>query len=419
MRSALLLLHRYAGLLMAGFLIITGLTGALLAFNHEIDEWLNPDWMHVQPQNSPVISLNQLNQVVQQAYPYHQVEFVSFKREPDQAFSVRIGPLSNQEKSKDLPQVDQVFVNPYTGKVLGARELGVFDLSRRGVMPFLFKFHYTLHLPDKWGRWLLGGIAIIWLFDCFVGFYLTLPKITGTTKVLSYFERWNPAWKIKRGGSAVRINYDTHRASGLWLWPLLFVTAFTSIYFNLNKEVFKPVLSLVTSFSPHPTDSLPKVSPRIPQLNLDDALKRGLALRPISAQKLPVTYLSYSSKQNLYRLSFDEREANAWFKFKREQVFFDGDTGELKAIYGYANGKAGDKFGSWQYPLHSGQMFGLPGRILILLTGLVTAVLSITGVYIWYRKRVSKKAVVKVAPQPSTNIRSLFPVNLYPFQGKK
>jgi uncharacterized iron-regulated membrane protein len=40
-----------------------------------------------------------------------------------------------------------------------------------------------------------------------------------------------------------------------------------------------------------------------------------------------------------------------------------------------------------QFPLHSGQIAGLPGRIVIAATGIVTAMLSITGVVIWFRKR--------------------------------
>lgn len=161
------------------------------------------------------------------------------------------------------------------------------------------------------GRWLLASIAIIWLFDCFVGFYLTLPKHAKFKNFFHYIKRGSPAWKIKRGSQAVRINYDIHRASGLWLWPLLFVIAFSSIYLNLNKEVFKPVLSMITSFAPHPTDALPKVKPKIPPLNLDGALRRGLELRPSTAKDFPVVYLSYLSKQNIYRLSFDERDPNA------------------------------------------------------------------------------------------------------------
>ncbi|WP_038382710.1 PepSY domain-containing protein, partial [Bradyrhizobium elkanii] len=50
-------------------------------------------------------------------------------------------------------------------------------------------------------------------------------------------------------------------------------------------------------------------------------------------------------------------------------------------------GTAADVFVQMQFPLHSGRIAGLPGRILISLMGLVVAALSVTGVVIWWRKR--------------------------------
>jgi len=42
LRPLLILLHRWAGLLMAAFLFIAGLTGAVISWDHELDEWLTP-----------------------------------------------------------------------------------------------------------------------------------------------------------------------------------------------------------------------------------------------------------------------------------------------------------------------------------------------------------------------------------------
>src|SRR5687768_18529354 len=41
-RSALVLAHRWAGLFLAAFLFVSGLTGAIMSWDHELDEWLNP-----------------------------------------------------------------------------------------------------------------------------------------------------------------------------------------------------------------------------------------------------------------------------------------------------------------------------------------------------------------------------------------
>ncbi|MGH8611842.1 MAG: PepSY domain-containing protein [Gammaproteobacteria bacterium] len=48
-RPALVLLHRYVGLVMAGFLLIAGLTGSLLAWNDELEAVLSPQLFRAAP----------------------------------------------------------------------------------------------------------------------------------------------------------------------------------------------------------------------------------------------------------------------------------------------------------------------------------------------------------------------------------
>jgi uncharacterized iron-regulated membrane protein len=55
-------------------------------------------------------------------------------------------------------------------------------------------------------------------------------------------------------------------------------------------------------------------------------------------------------------------------------------------------GTVADIFVQAQFPLHSGRILGLPGRILISAIGLVVAALSVTGVVVWYRKRLARVA---------------------------
>ncbi|MBP6655807.1 MAG: PepSY domain-containing protein, partial [Propionivibrio sp.] len=54
-------------------------------------------------------------------------------------------------------------------------------------------------------------------------------------------------------------------------------------------------------------------------------------------------------------------------------------------------GTAADLFVQAQFPLHSGRILGLPGRIAISVMGLVVAMLSVTGAYIWWRKRQGRR----------------------------
>jgi uncharacterized iron-regulated membrane protein len=67
-------------------------------------------------------------------------------------------------------------------------------------------------------------------------------------------------------------------------------------------------------------------------------------------------------------------------------MYWDAATGKLlgKTIPG--KGTAGDIFMQVQFPLHSGRILGLGGRILITAMGLAVAVLSATGLLIWLKK---------------------------------
>jgi uncharacterized iron-regulated membrane protein len=68
-------------------------------------------------------------------------------------------------------------------------------------------------------------------------------------------------------------------------------------------------------------------------------------------------------------------------------IFLDAYDGHVLAAKIPGEGTAGDVFMQAQFPLHSGRIFGLAGRIGITALGLVIAMLSVTGVLLWLRKR--------------------------------
>ncbi len=73
--------------------------------------------------------------------------------------------------------------------------------------------------------------------------------------------------------------------------------------------------------------------------------------------------------------------------FDPRVLYFDSSDGHYLGDHQPWKGTAADLFVQAQFPLHSGRILGLPGRILISLMGLGTAILSITGIVIWWRKR--------------------------------
>ncbi len=64
-------------------------------------------------------------------------------------------------------------------------------------------------------------------------------------------------------------------------------------------------------------------------------------------------------------------------------LYYDGRTRRLIGERRPWVGTAADIFVQAQFPLHSGRILGLPGRILISATGLAVAALRVTGVLVW------------------------------------
>ncbi|MGC3982985.1 MAG: PepSY-associated TM helix domain-containing protein [Steroidobacteraceae bacterium] len=393
-RHAWVLIHRYVGLFLAFFLIIAGITGTAIAFYKELDRALNPELFNIVERSTAPLNADQLADKVQQAYPHALITQLMLDRAPGQSVQVFLRTTTDPVSGTAYPlQHTHLFVDPFDGRLLGGRDRGVFHTDRAHFMPFIYKVHYTLYLPGNWGTWFMGIVALIWMFDCFVGFYITLPptKHSKTTPSKTWWQRWRPAWQIKRNASRTRLNFDLHRASGLWLWIVLFTLAMSGVYFNLKFELFRPVLGAMAELTPDFQRSLPN----LPQANapvtltFEQALARGRAVLAPELQYMVPSYVGYTSEApGLLKVRFaDPGRGDDNWRFHYENLFLDGQTGELITRVGYSNGTAADKFVMWQYPLHSGQVFGFWGRAFMGLVGLATTLLSITGIIIWLKKR--------------------------------
>ncbi len=181
MRSTFVLIHRWAGLFIAVFLFIAGLTGAVISWDHELDEWLNPHLFDAPTSGVPLAPLELLAKV-EAADPHARVTFVPLGFEEGHNAELGVEPRVDPKTGNLYPlDYNQVFVDPATGSIVGKRYWGRISLDSENLLPFLYKLHYSMHFPDfasidRWGVWFMGIVGIVWMFDCFVGFYLTLPR---------------------------------------------------------------------------------------------------------------------------------------------------------------------------------------------------------------------------------------------------
>lgn len=406
-RPSLGFLHRWVGLVIAGFLFISGLTGAIISWDHALDDVLNPHLMNASS-GRPIPPL-ELVAKLEASDPRARVTGVPLAVEPGKSLALGVDSRVDPKTGKLFELgYNQVFFDPVTGVELGRRDWGaLWPITRETFVSFLYVLHYSLHIPemwgiDHWGVWLLGGIAMLWTVDCFVGFYLTLPARRAQNgpkdepAKRSSWARWKPAWLIKISGSAYRINFDIHRAFGLWVWGLLFTLAFTAFSLNLYREVFYPIMSAVSEVTPSPFDQREerdKHQPIEPRLGFAEIIERARSEAIRRGWEAPAGGVFYGQGHGIYGVSFHQvGDDHGSTGVGPPALFLDSTDGRVLGDSQPWKGTAADIFVQAQFPLHSGRILGLPGRILISLMGLVVAALSVTGVVIWWKKRGARAA---------------------------
>ena len=395
-----LLIHRYAGLYMAFFLIVAGLTGSVLAFFHELDVYLNPELHQVAILDRAMLDEFELREKALALAPQAQIQFVDLARKPGQVYEAGLIPAINPATGKAFTlDYQTIRLNPYTGELLGYdRDEGLWPLTRRNVLKFIYALHYSLALGEV-GAYLFGSAALIWTVDCFVGFYLTLPARTQPGRSAKprlgrgFVSRWAVAWKIKWPTSTLRLNFDLHRAGGLWTWLMLLVFAWSSVGLNLQALVYQPVMSALfdmPDMATLPTADLPNPKPA-PALDWRDARLIGRQLmteqaRAAGFQVQEEQALGYQPAKGLffYTVKSDRDLSGARGS---TTLWFDGDTGQSAGLLLPSGQQIGYTVSMWLFSLHMAAIWGLPFKIFVCLMGLVVAMLSLTGVYIYLKKR--------------------------------
>lgn len=387
-----MLAHRWAGLTIALFLVVAGLTGAVLPFEETLTFASRPDasraappWPGARPLDGLTIAAR-VERATGSAVP-----FIDLTVPPDRVVRLTVAP-----RPGGLPLAyDTVWADPYTGAVrLTYRWGGVRD-GVVNVVPFLYSLHYGL-IAGPWGEWAFGVAALIWTIDCFVGLYLTFPVSRVPRRDgPSWLRRWLPGWRIRRARGH-KLTFDLHRAGGLWLWPLLFVFAWSGVALAL-PQVATPVMRVLGA-APE-CGAPPLLSPlATPPIAAREALTRAIAaLRSFGkARGFTIerpTYLFYDATTGDYtiyaRTSLDLTDDRGGTGLR-----LDGRTGRALALLPPAGATRADAFVAWIEWLHMAQVFGLPWRVAVSAIGLFVTGLSVTGVMIWMRKRTAKLLAV-------------------------
>ncbi len=370
--------HLWLGLVLGLFLSIFGITGSILVFHLEINELLNPMFLTVKvPEINPVYKpLAEIFQAGHKAMPDNAANtFASYPRNNEAAFKMSYSlPLTGNKDG--VTESWEVYVDPYTAKVIGKQLMGSsdspFPLTFIG---FIFELHYALFLGEDPGYLVVGIMGALLIISTLTGLVVWWP-LTG---------KWRQAMTIKFKASAERLNFDLHKTFGFYSAIVLIPVLFSGVYLDVPQHVV-PVLEL---FSPVTYRYWFKSDPTSGKLSITMAEAVSIAEKRYPTGRADWIY-GATEPTGTYSVCKDGVEEPGSL-IHRRCVVIDRYSGAILDVDDPAMGTAGEVFAHWQWPLHSGQAFGWTGRILVFLSGLACPVLFVTGAIRWLQKRRSKR----------------------------
>jgi uncharacterized iron-regulated membrane protein len=343
-RSLLFKLHLAGGLIAGLFLLILGVSGTVLAFSDEIDAFLQPSVFKVAPQTQPLPLTQLATNVTAVLHPGDIIAVYVPSVRPDRSYWISVIPSHHS-----LPR--QVFVNQYTGKVLGALSVLRFTTIMKG-----------LHI-------LMAFSAVVLLFLVPSGLYL-----------------W---WPLKRIGINAssdfrRFSFDLHNSLGFFSSLLLFGFAATGASMALERWT-APMIVAVTRSKPmeRTVVSQPRTGAQPISADLACSIAKnalpGAAILWISIPRQPQAVY-------LVKMRFpDDRSENGG-----SFVLIDQFSGNTLDVVSTRNASPAQRVVNLNRALHTGAIGGDIGRLLAALASLTLPLQAITGAWLWWTKRRSK-----------------------------
>ena len=367
--------HLYLGLFVGALLVVVGLTGSILVFWQEIDDWLNPALLTVAVPPPRQDAYRPLGEMLAAALR---------KAPPDSRVTQLYGAPTRERVVAVYVEYPskawaRIFVDPYRATVTGVRSYGADEWVPSAFMDTVFALHYTLFMGET-GVTLAAIGAVLLILSLITGIIVWWPR-TG---------QWRQAFVIRQPMTPFRFLFDLHKTASLCTVVVLGAVLLSGIDMNMNG----PYVWMVQLFSPGTRG--PAQAPQSTPVS-------GLA--PIGAERAVDIASAAYPEGLLSSVAMPDSETGVYLVGRRDvpglsafwserTVAVDQYSGAILEMRDPTNRRsAGETFLDWQWPLHSGQAFGMTGRVLVFLSGLACPVIYATGFLMWWRKRKPRVAV--------------------------
>lgn len=350
-------------------------TGALLVFEDQVTQLTNRHLYYVESPGSQPLPVGTLVEKVEsQLTKGATITGVTIYPQPDRSYQVNLS----------APKGAAVYIDPYTGEVLGQ--------SQR--TPF-FRTVFMLHrwLLDSqpadggifWGKRITGISTLLFVIILLSGIVIWWPRSRKGLK--------NGIQIALRKGKAC-FWHDLHAAGGIYVLLLVLVMALTGLTWSFDwyKNAFYTLFGVETT-APAKGPAHKEKSPQGPQPGTTTE-----ATAPVTPFACWQQVYDQVAAENPDRLKIEITDGTASVSNNRygnirgtDRYTFDPQSGQITGASLYKDTGNSGKIRGWIYSVHTGAWGGNLTRIIWFLAALLGATLPLTGYYLWikrlYRKR--------------------------------
>lgn len=386
-RPLLLRLHFYAGVLVAPFVLVAALSGALYAVSPQLEAWVHHDELTTDSRG-PTLGVDDQVAAARAVQPDLPLLAVRPAAEPGDTTRV----LFDDGRTEQFKRL-AVFVDPVDGRVQG--ELTSYGGS--GALPvrtWIDELHRNLHLGEP-GR-LYSELAASWL---------GVVALAGLALWWTGRRRTRSRWRPDRSATGRRRTLSWHGVLGTWLvvgMLMLSATGLTwSTYAGANVSELRTALdwnspavvsdtaAAADADGDHaghggaPGDDTAAALPDAPGIGFE----RALEVAGAEGLSGPLEITRPTSRSGTYVVA----ELDSSWPTRADVVSVD-QAGRTVDVVRFADWPFVAKLASWGIDLHMGVLFGWVSQVALLVLALGIATTTVLGYRLWWQRRPTRGA---------------------------
>jgi uncharacterized iron-regulated membrane protein len=377
-RSFFFSLHLAAGCTAGIAILVMSVTGVLLAFERQINNWMDAPAVlqgeagaeQPMPLNSVVASLAENGQGV-----------------PTQIV-VRNGPASPVEAR--FRRERTLLLNPWTAEIVGQP-----SEETRALFGSVERIHRSLGfgMQSAFGRGITGAGNLAFLFLLLSGLYLWIPKLFTKANLKNRLI-------VRRVLQGRGREWNWHHVIGIWsAFPLLFIviTGVIMSYPWASSLLFKlsgsppAVRNFRGGFRSDPGASAKSPLSKAELLSLYQPLDEAVrnAQNQVSGWR-SITIDIPQGHEKTMNVSVDRSMGGQ--PEQVTQLVLNRNTGSIETVRHFSDNSLGSRLRAWARFIHTGEEFGLAGEIIAAVACLGAVMLVWTGLSMAVRRAIAASA---------------------------